>query len=385
MIDKKVEDITIKDINQLLNDDVVENRFLEYKREIDGGKYRNDEFLADFVAFANSSGGDLIIGIEEGKGSDKGKPIAIVGIPIKSIEDDRIALNNTIRDKVYPRFMDFEVRYIDLNNGNYIVIIRIKQSWNKPHMINGASRDFFVRNTTGKHAMDISEIKNSIFATQTVREQMIEFMKNRLCNIISSSINDIVIKESPRIVVHLIPFASFSEDTPSIPINAMEAYSNKNSDYAIQNRINFDGKFILNNDGHAEGFTQLFRNGIVEYVKAVPVNQSTVKLFNPIIFKEIFQNIDSFLQYLSASKIDVPIRLSISLIGFRGIGLSSRNTLNQKIGKTIDRDLITLPDISITDYNVDIMNFLNDSLSIISNAFGMTDIGWEELLGWSQN
>jgi len=286
--------------------------------------------------------------------------------------------------------MDFQVKYIGLGNGNYIVVIRIKQSWNKPHMINGASRDFFVRNTSGKHAMDISEIKSSIFATRTGKEQLAEFRNNRLYGIMSNTINDIALTEAPRIVVHLIPFASFSEDAPIIPISAMETYWNVHQSSPIQNRINFDGKFILIDDGQAQGYIQLFRNGMIEYAKAVNIydvqnisSGAYVKAFSPEEFEEVILRINSFLQYLSDNAIDVPISLSISLIGFKGIGYSLKSPIRQ-LGRTVDRNLINLPEIIISDYSAELVGLMKENLNIISNAFGVADIGWRGLLGWVQ-
>ena len=153
MIDKPISEINIDDIQHLIDTGVEESRTLDYKMEFDKAGYGSSDFLANFVAFANSVGGDLIIGVEEGSGEDKGKPKKMIGISITGEDKDRLSLNNTIRDRISPRFMDFQVQYIKLDDGKYIVVIRIKQSWNKPHMINNASRDFFIRNTSGKHAM----------------------------------------------------------------------------------------------------------------------------------------------------------------------------------------------------------------------------------------
>ena len=62
---KDLSDITITDIEKLIQDEVTENKYLEYKLKIhlkDEGKI---QFLSEVCAFANSSGGDIIIGIKE--------------------------------------------------------------------------------------------------------------------------------------------------------------------------------------------------------------------------------------------------------------------------------------------------------------------------------
>lgn len=66
MINKKIDDITIDDIKLLIVNSVCESKSLEYKKEL---HIENDadkkEFLADVSSFANSTGGDIIFGIEE--------------------------------------------------------------------------------------------------------------------------------------------------------------------------------------------------------------------------------------------------------------------------------------------------------------------------------
>jgi len=381
MINKPLLDINIDDIQYLVDKKVEESRTLEYKKELDGGKYGNSEFLADFVAFSNSSGGDLIIGIEEGTGGDKGKPIKIVGISIENEDKDRLSLNNTIRDRISPRFMDFQAHYIQLENGCFVVVIRIKQSWNKPHMICNASKDFFVRNTSGKHAMDISEIRSSILATRSSKEQLTEFRNDRLFSLMGNTINDVDLKEAPRIVAHAISLASFSEMAPSIPTKAMGDY--KSTLYISHSHkwLNFDGRFELIDDGVAYSYIQLFRKGMFEYARAVYTEckedyaRNSVVAFDPSVFKEVLYYIEDGLKYLSANGVDAPIILSLSLVGFEGISFYAKNITVRPIGRTLDRNLLILPEMLLTDYNANLLELLQGNLDIISNAFGLDD-GW---------
>lgn len=382
MINKPLLEIGIDDIQYLINNKIEESRTLEYKNELDGGKYGNSEFLADFVAFANSIGGDLIIGIMEGKGSEKGKPVSISGVFIKNTDEDRLALNNTVRDRISPRFMDFKSHYIKIHDDKYVIIIRIKQSWNKPHMISNASRDFFIRNTSGKHAMDITEIKSSIFTNRAGKEQLTEFKNNRLLSIMSNTINNTDLGEAPRIVAHVIPLVSFSEAPPSIPISTMEACYYKYEYAGHSNfRLNFDGDFALIDEGKVYSYIQFFRNGIVEFAKAVYTDEvrngfnTLIKVFSIQSFNEILDRIKNFLQYLSENDIETPICVSISLVGFKGVGIGLSFPVTRSTGLTLDRDFMALPDVMVIDYNIKFMDLMNDNLAILSNAFGMTDIG----------
>ena len=60
-LEKPLEDITEKDLNELIENQVIEKKHLEYKRLLPSGRESDKkEFLADIISFANTSGGDII-------------------------------------------------------------------------------------------------------------------------------------------------------------------------------------------------------------------------------------------------------------------------------------------------------------------------------------
>ena len=73
-IDKETLEIELKFIQSIIDEERIELKDLEYKRDLPGKtSEEKKEFLADITSLANSIGGDLIIGIEQEK--DSGKPI----------------------------------------------------------------------------------------------------------------------------------------------------------------------------------------------------------------------------------------------------------------------------------------------------------------------
>ena len=69
MFQKRLEEITIKDINNLVSvRKERENLYLEYKSNLSNSNRDKKEFLKDVSGFANTGGGFLLIGIEENKG-----------------------------------------------------------------------------------------------------------------------------------------------------------------------------------------------------------------------------------------------------------------------------------------------------------------------------
>ena len=69
MIAKNLTDIRTEDIEALIANAASESTTLEFKRDLPGGTDdAKREFLADISALANTSGGDLLYGIEEQDG-----------------------------------------------------------------------------------------------------------------------------------------------------------------------------------------------------------------------------------------------------------------------------------------------------------------------------
>ena len=66
MIPKRFEDIGFSDLEALINNQVAEGKTIEYKKEIVTNASSDKEpFLAGVSAFANTIGGDFIIGNSE--------------------------------------------------------------------------------------------------------------------------------------------------------------------------------------------------------------------------------------------------------------------------------------------------------------------------------
>ena len=86
MINVPLDKIDKDTINALIDDCVREDKTLDYKEKLEiNSDNQKKEFLADITAFANSSGGDLVIGIREKKdinGKNTGEPEDIIGFEI---------------------------------------------------------------------------------------------------------------------------------------------------------------------------------------------------------------------------------------------------------------------------------------------------------------
>ncbi|QOX63887.1 ATP-binding protein [Anoxybacterium hadale] len=149
-----INNISMDNIDNLINDEVVESKTLEYKREFNfDTRSARVEFLYDLTAMANSGGGDIIFGIEDCDGKPR-----IIGLPIDSLDTLKLKIESILRDCVTPR-LKYEIKPIKTKNDRYIIIIRICEGTNVPHMVLPGGSGFYKRNHSGKQPMSIDELR----------------------------------------------------------------------------------------------------------------------------------------------------------------------------------------------------------------------------------
>jgi predicted HTH transcriptional regulator len=129
---KKLTELLQTDLQALLDGEVAEGKFIDYKRELpglaDGDK---KEFLFDISSFANASGGYLLYGIEE----ENGIPTQLTGITVGNQDEELRRFQNLILDGIEPRIMGLELRFVPIVDSKHVLVIRIPKSWLLPHMV----------------------------------------------------------------------------------------------------------------------------------------------------------------------------------------------------------------------------------------------------------
>lgn len=183
---KPLDVVTEETLQSLIDNEVMEMKTIEYKRELNiGTDSEKKEFLADVSSFANASGGDIIYGIEEDK-EIKGKPVDLCGLDILNMDGLKLKIDGIIRDGIEPRMRIDEPKILKLTNGNSVLILRIPRSWASLHMIKfkGSSK-FNSRTSAGKYPLDVSEIKAAFLASETIVERVRNFRLDRLSKCIA--------------------------------------------------------------------------------------------------------------------------------------------------------------------------------------------------------
>jgi len=246
--DKNVNSIELEDINNLITEKVPEDKFLEYKSQLDNGE--KDKILKTICGFANADGGLFIYGLEE----KNGEPQEITGVSLngKSWDDKKLQIQDWIDRGIEPR-LNVEMNMLDLDDDKIVILIKVPKSWNPPHCVkNRKNRIFFVRRDGNTNSMDYEELRRIFDLNNSLIKKVNDFRDERIGKFSSTN------KNNYKVLFHSIPLNAFSNNTYSL--NKMEQALN-NVNY-LNNRYkrNFEGIFY---EG-IEYFFQMFRNGIFE-------------------------------------------------------------------------------------------------------------------------
>lgn len=128
---------SLEKIKQHVSGKIQENLHLEYKACADLlGNVNLPELTKDVSAFANADGGTLIFGVCEGNQKDNTKhvPIAIDQGFERSGKVNANWLENILLSNIAPKIQGLKPYEIDLENGNFILVLEVPQSQYGPHM-----------------------------------------------------------------------------------------------------------------------------------------------------------------------------------------------------------------------------------------------------------
>ncbi|MGE7924672.1 AlbA family DNA-binding domain-containing protein [Viridibacillus arvi] len=278
MLNKPFNDIRLDDIYALKTNAIEEGKSIDYKLELhlNNGRERK-EFAADITSFANTSGGDLIIGVSE----DQGIITELQGIEVEDKDKFILKIESLVRDTVAPQITGLDMNFYQMGDENkYILHIRIPQSYVGPHVVNGEK--FYGRNNAGKYPLDFVEIKQRFTLSNQVQEKIKYYHSERIMKIKAGE-GYWELGGGASLLINIVPLQSFSESvyvsslTPTrFKLNTL--FGNDSYDHKIQ----FEG--ISGVFYHS--YHHINRQGIIEFAD-----------------KDILENMKSRMSYISAKPI----------------------------------------------------------------------------------
>jgi hypothetical protein len=382
VIANNLDDITAAVLQRLIDNRVSERRTLEYKSTLPGTTDDDKrEFLADVSSFANANGGDLIYGISEERSNGKptGLPGAIAPIDATVLSTEMPRLENLLRDCVNPRIHGIEFRQVPLQDGKSALVLRIPRSWIGPHMVTfkPGSR-FYSRNATGKHIMDVSELRTAFALSSSLPEKLRGYRIDRTTQITSHD-SPIAVPGDAKIILHLLPLAAlegiltqdFTTAAKKLQLTAKLMPIDANN---CSGDFNFDG--YVTHSTPVRGYVQLFRSGTIEVVDGNLLNMqgfaSSLGKFLPgTMFEEkIIAVCRQCLDVQKTVGVPLPIFFMMSLNGVKDYTLGSiENPKISQIGR-IDRQVLLVPPLTIEHFEIDVPDFLYRAFNSIWQASG---------------
>jgi len=293
-----------------------ETNIIEYKRETYGGALRDDlEFLADVSSLANTSGGDLIIGIAATQGVPDA-PVPFIG----DFDAEINRLESRARAGLQPR-ISLESKAVAVQGG-HILILRVARSFNPPHrIIRENSNRFWARSTAGKYEPNVDQLRNLFSLAPRIADRTREFRATRLARL---AVGDapVTLMNKDLLVLHIVPFSALDRDAP-LPMAKLErdsrAFHPIGSSGSQAVKINFDGFLTMSNGNRAanveRAYVQLFQGGIVEAVDGLYVRASGEPLINTVqIDRSVVGHTMRLMQGLAAIGIEPPHAVLLSLL-----------------------------------------------------------------------
>ncbi len=382
LLGKRADEITVEDIERLINNSIPEDKNLDYKREL---SVDNDadkkEFLYDITALANTNGGCLIYGIEESKDGDKkgtGLPGKIVGIPIGNYDQLIQKLEDTIKTATEPNITNVVFNCLKIGDLN-VLIIGIPKALGLPVMVTFKSTNkFYKRKSSGKFAVDVYELNNMFMQNQVLRDAAENYKNTRIEKVTLHKVFPLVAAIS-KIFVHVIPF-SF-QDEKMLDFSNAERMGLLEKMFPIgthgcDHMFNVDG-FATFKDEHVNksisAFDQIHRNGIYEMYSSdifYANSQKTRMMINgPLYMKEICVKIRHSFEILAKFKVEPPFIISITFLGIKGNVIYNNN--HSWSSNSFLCDDIYFPSVIIPNTTSDIYEILRPTFDILYQGVGI--------------
>ena len=371
MIDKPIEEIEFSDLEKLLENSVAESRTIEYKRELPGEKDSDKkEFLADVSAFANTLGGDLLYGISE----KSGVPVAIDGVKIADVDEEKLKYENMIASGIEPKIR-VDLHTITVAEEKVVLLIRVAKSWLSPHRVIYKGHDkFFARNSSGKYSLDTQQLRDAFNLSQTVVERMKEFRADRIFEISAGRIPSVWhppgVFDAGKAVLHFIPFVSFTPGF-SVDLQSMRGGSVVSLSNAANN---FEG-IVGPGSAQPYSYVQAFRNGIVESACSFP-GLGELAIPGSLLPKSLRRLFVNSLEVAKFHNIAPPAFVCLTLVDIKGYTLAEALRLSDHV--VIDRDVLPIPETVIESYDIKPKKVLHPLCKIVWNACGFNGLSEDE-------
>jgi hypothetical protein len=377
MIPKALASAAQSDVEDLIRNGRAEDRRIEYKEQLPGtSDEEKREFLADVSSFANTIGGDILYGVSEAGGV----PTAAHGVAMPDVDAERRRLQSILQSGIDPRIPRVEVEPIGGFAGGSVVVVRVHDSWLRPHMVTfkNLSR-FYVRDAGQRHQMDVQELRSAFLGGASFAAEVRRFRDGRLVQVLSGE-TPVPVWAHVTTVIHVVPFGPAFSELSVDPAAIGTRWGELNDSgfvYGPVDRFNLDGLLIysgpaVEKDNRAHQYIQVFRNGGVEGVMTFSAREQAYdNFYGDQHEKDIIDFVRGALRFRGDLGLPFPVLVMISLLRFRGVKLLPPSLSRPSFGVVpYDRDTILLPDVIIETPTDDVSKKLRPAFDTMWQGAG---------------
>lgn len=352
--DVPLDDLTARHLHEQIENGVPESRTVDYKRDLPGNSDSSrQEFLKDVCALANSSGGDLVYGMDE----ENGIPTELRGLEVDNTEQIVSRLENMIRDNIDPRVSGISTTPVPLEEGRYAVVVRVPRSFRRPHVVSFRSHwRFYYRHSTTSDAMDINEVRDAFVFSESLADRMRDFRTQRLADLKSGE-SPVSMEGAATAALHIMPLSAFDSPGQNLDLTpALNRHRIQPMQLGGQPYRNFDGVLTASRPARDDvpfpkSYALIFRTGVIEAADSEflwPDYSERDRTDRIILVRllegSILEALEEYMNLLSALDIEGPVFIALSLLGVRGYVIP-RNNITMTSAQPIDRDDLVIPEI----------------------------------------
>jgi|GEM_PF-5968514 len=371
---------TASDLDNLISAKPAENRQIEYKSELpkqpgeSKGKPADLEFLEDASAFANAAGGVIIFGIRE----ENGEPVEICGLGSADLDAEKRRLSQLLDANLDPVFRTYEFDIVTASNGNRVLILRLAQSPNYPHMITKGTKNFYTRGAAGKVPMDAADVRNAFLSAGAVEERINAFVDQRL-EIVASKKGALPLANKGNAILHILPVSAFQRPIrfPMDELKKQHDFLRPMSTSGWDDHVLLEGYAQGGGDENGEIYTYalLFRDGCIEATCNCanrPTDKYPKGLFNEgHVIDQIFDHMPGYEKALEGLGIYPPFFMSISVLNCSGmtVWVDPSRPFRKRL-RPIDNDIFRLPIVEFGGASGTWQNAVREVFELFANYTG---------------
>jgi Putative DNA-binding domain len=325
LLDISLDRIGANDLQRLIDTQAVESVYIDYKAATYGRAPENHrEFLADISSFANTAGGDLVIGMTEANGIPNG----FNPFPVHP-EPELRRLDDMARSGLQPRISNLRTRAVLAPTGGYVIIVRIPRSYDQPHRVVHSSNNLFWARSSAspkRYEPNVEELRRIFNESSLLGERIRAFRIERLTKIADKEAVNFVAGKC-LLVLHVLPYSGFnlgSSQSVAELEKQWQLFPPLGCASGTHRHVNFDGFVVLSSGSQVSqqhSYAQVFRSGAVEAASTIERNDGN--LLATTIAKYCVQGTKSYVDALTKFDIGCPIAILASLIGAKGKSLES--------------------------------------------------------------